>query len=325
MQPSFFKNLGPIDIEKIQNSIECQLRNIKKDKRYDGLKSLADSEINFLTFAYDNQPIENKDLSTSTVMCTEKKAKEFSEGQMLIIVKDVQLSLSVLSNIFYRDYTYEELVKLPNTKIGENCKISKLSKIERGVIVGDNVTINDGAIIKNHCVIGNNSFIDHNAIISNSIIGENVFIGRNSCIGQQGFGFSIQKKGNKKIFHAGRAIIESNVSIGSNCTIDRGSFSDTVIGNNTYFDNLCHVAHNVTVGSNSVFAAMTGIAGSAKIGDNVMTGGQAGIAGHIKIGDNVRVAAKSGVFNDVSNNKSVMGNPAINMFTFLKKYKKIYE
>ena len=89
----------------------------------------------------------------------------------------------------------------------------------------------------------------------------------------------------------------------SGCTIDRGSFSNTVIGENTYLDNLCHVAHN-KIGNNSIFAAMTGIAGSAIVGNNVLTGGQVGIAGHIKIGNNVQIAAKSGVFSDIEDGKS---------------------
>ena len=129
---------------------------------------------------------------------------------------------------------------------------------------------------------------------------------------------------NINIYHIGRVLLQSNVSIGSGCTIDRGSFSDTVIGENTYLDNLCHVAHNVEIGNNSAFAAMTGIAGSAKIGNNVLTGGQAGIAGHIKIGNNVHIAAKSGVFQSIDDGETVMGNPAINKYKFIKNYKKIY-
>ena len=122
----------------------------------------------------------------------------------------------------------------------------------------------------------------------------------------------------------GRVLLQSKVSIGSGCTIDRGSFSDTIIGENTYLDNLCHVAHNVEIGNNSAFAAMTGIAGSAKIGNHVLTGGQAGIAGHIKIGNNVHIAAKSGVFQSIDDDETVMGNPAVNKYKFIKNYKKIY-
>ena len=113
-------------------------------------------------------------------------------------------------------------------------------------------------------------------------------------------------------------MLQSKVSIGSGCTIDRGSFSDTVIGENTYLDNLCHVAHNVEIGNNSAFAAMTGIAGSAKIGNHVLTGGQ------VKIENNVHIAAKSGVFQSIDDGETVMGNPAVNKYKFIKNYKKIY-
>ena len=161
--------------------------------------------------------------------------------------------------------------------------------------------------------------------LSNSIFGDNVRIGRNTCLGQRGFGFAIDQTKNQDIFHIGRVIVQSNVSIGSNCCIDRGSFGDTIIGENTYFDNMCHIAHNVCVGRNSIFAGMCGIAGSSIIGDNVMAGGQVGISGHIKIGNNVRIAAKSAVFKNVIDNSSVMGNPAIDKLKYLKNYLKIYE
>jgi len=93
---------------------------------------------------------------------------------------------------------------------------------------------------------------------------------------------------------------------------------------NSYFDNLCHIAHNVQIGRNSAFAAMSGIAGSTKIGNNVLAGGQVGIAGHLCIGDNVQIAAKSGVFNDLDDKQTVMGNPAINKYNYIKAYKKTY-
>ena len=116
---------------------------------------------------------------------------------------------------------------------------------------------------------------------------------------------------NIKIYHKGKVILQDNVSIGSGCAIDRGSFSDTFIGKNTFLDNLCHIAHNVQIGNNSTFAAMTGIAGSTRIGENVLTGGQTGIAGHLSIGNQVHIAAKSGVFKNLNDGEVVMGNPAI--------------
>ena len=161
-------------------------------------------------------------------------------------------------------------------------------------------------------------------MITNSIIGDDVKIGRNCSIGQPGFGFALNNPANENIFHKGRVIIQNNVQIGSNCCIDRGSFRDTIIGENTYMDNLCHIAHNVVIGNNCVFAGCLGIAGSATIGNSVFTGGQVGIAGHVKIGDRVKIAAQSGVFNDVDDDENLMGSPAINKFKYIKNFKKIY-
>ncbi len=324
MLPGFFKNLGPIDLEQVKQSLNCEILNVNINKVYKSLVSISNIDEHSLCFIYDNQSIKDYFFDQTTVICTEKKSREFCTNQSLIIVDDVQYACAVLSNLFYRELNDIEINSLPSVTVGKKSIIAETSKIKNGVVIGDNVTIKDGAQINYNCVIGNNSCIGNNAIVTNSIIGENVNIGPNCSIGQQGFGFAINKSKNVKIFHIGRVVLQSNVNLGANCTIDRGSFSDTVIGENTYFDNLCHVAHNVTVGNNSIFAAMTGIAGSAIIGDNVMTGGQSGIAGHIKIGNNVRIAAKSAVFNSVDDNQSVMGNPAINMFKYLKKYKKYY-
>ena len=155
-------------------------------------------------------------------------------------------------------------------------------------------------------------------------MGDSIVIQDNCKIGQKGFGFIPNQIKNFKFPHIGYVMIDNNVEIASGCTIDRGSVDVTKIGENTYLDNLCHVAHNVEIGNNSAFAAMTGIAGSAKIGNYVLTGGQAGIAGHIKIGNNVHIAAKSGVFQSIDDGETVMGNPAVNKYKFIKNYKKLY-
>ena len=112
-----------------------------------------------------------------------------------------------------------------------------------------------------------------------------------------------------------------DVEIASNCTIDRGSVDNTVIGKNTYLDNQVHVAHNVKIGSNCMIAGQVGFAGSTIVGDNVSIGGQAGISGHLQIGNNVKIGGGSGVVKDVEDNQIVMGYPAISLKDFLKKNK----
>ena len=324
MKPSFFKNLGPINIENIQSKINCIAKDVLKND-FESLVRIELSNQDNLTFVYDNEDINANAFENTTVLCSKSKANKLKKNQPVLIVDNVHQAVSVLSNVFYRDINLNEIKKLPKPVIGKSSLISKNAIIENGVVIGNNVIVNDGCFIGHNCVIGNNSKIDQNTIITNSIIGENVCIGRNASIGQYGFGFAINNFSNERIYHIGRVILQSHVNIGSNCTIDRGSFSDTIIGENTYFDNLCHVAHNVQIGVNCAFAAMTGIAGSTVIGDNVMAGGQTGIIGHIEIENNVNIAAKSGVFSSVGKNQTIMGIPAINKFKYLKNSKKTYE
>ena len=219
--------------------------------------------------------------------------------------------------------TKKEISNLSKPIIGKDLEIFNNSIIDNGAIIGDNFSINNFSSIGHNCSIGNNVKIGKNVSISNSIIGDNVTIGDGTKIGQSGFGFTYDANNDPlKIFHIGRVIIQNNVNINSNCTIDRGSFNDTVIGENTFIDNLVHIAHNVTIGNNCMIAGQCGFAGSAKIGNFVQIGGQTGIGGHIKISDYVKIAAKSGVIRDIPKNETVMGYPAINLNKYLKNYRK---
>ena len=324
MVPSFFKKLGPISSDLIKSAINCKTVNVTKDDYFDNFVSIINVSNNSLSFLYDNEKIGDNLPLKSGIICTEKMANKLNPDQKKFIVRNVQKSVAKISNIFYRDYTEKEKMNFQDPVLGEECKIGNNVTIENGAIIGNNVKINHGVVVKTNCIIGDDCIIDSNTVISNSILSENICIGSNVSIGQKGFGFFLNNNNNIDIYHIGRVLLQSKVSVGAGCTIDRGSFSDTVIGENTYLDNLCHVAHNVEIGNNSAFAAMTGIAGSAKIGSYVLTGGQAGIAGHIKIGNNVHIAAKSGVFQSIDDGETVMGNPAVNKYKFIKNYKKLY-
>ena len=144
-----------------------------------------------------------------------------------------------------------------------------------------------------------------------------------SKIGIKGFGFIPIKQKNIRTPQIGKVILEEGVEIGANCTIDRGSISDTFIGKNTFLDNHIHIAHNVRVGKNCIMAAQVGISGSTTIGDNTVIGGQAGISGHLKIGNNVKIGGASGVTTNIPDNSQVMGYPAVPIRDFVKMRKKI--
>ena len=177
------------------------------------------------------------------------------------------------------------------------------------------------AIVNAKARIGENCIIGSFVTIRNSLISNNVYIQDGSKIGVKGFGFIPNKNKNTRTPHVGKVILEEGVEIGANCTIDRGSLANTVIGRNTFLDNQVHVAHNVKIGKNCMIAGQVGFAGSASIGDNVIIGGQAGISGHLKIGNNVKIGGGSGVINDIPDNCKIIGYPAVPLKDFFKKKK----
>jgi len=187
------------------------------------------------------------------------------------------------------------------TYIGENCKIGNNSKIY------PNVSISDSCIIGENCTIYSGATIYHN-----TIIGNNCTIHANAVIGADGFGFAPQADGTfAPIPQLGNVILEDNVSIGANTTVDRATMGSTILREGVKIDNLVQIAHNVEIGKNTVIAAQTGISGSAKVGENCMIGGQAGLAGHILVANNTIMMAKSGITKSVSKSGRIMsGSPA---------------
>ena len=207
--------------------------------------------------------------------------------------------------------------------LGKKCSIEDNVIIKDNVKIGNNVIIKSGTIIDQNSTIGDETFINSNVTINHDvIIGNRCYIESGVVLGSDGFGTVSYDGKHVRIPHIGKVILEDDILLGSNCTIDRGSFNDTVIGENTFIDNLVHIAHNVTIGNNCMIAGQCGFAGSAKIGNFVQIGGQTGIGGHIKISDYVKIAAKSGVIRDIPKNETVMGYPAINLNKYLKNYRK---
>ncbi|MES1219195.1 MAG: UDP-3-O-(3-hydroxymyristoyl)glucosamine N-acyltransferase [Bacteroidota bacterium] len=192
--------------------------------------------------------------------------------------------------------------------IGENVKVGNNSKIFPNAYIGDNVTI------------GNNSIIHPGVKIYHScVIGNNVIIHAGTIIGSDGFGFAPQPDGSfKKVPQIGNVVIEDNVEIGANTTVDRATIGSTIIKNGAKLDNLVQVAHNVEIGSSTVIAAQAGVSGSTKIGAGVMIGGQAGIVGHIQIGDGAKINAQSGVSKSIEPGKAVTGSPAYDYTSALR-------
>ena len=168
-------------------------------------------------------------------------------------------------------------------------------------------------------VVGPQAVLHHNVTLyAGVVLGARVVVHAGARIGVDGFGYVPMPGGHAKIPQVGECVVEDDVEIGANCTIDRGSIGRTVIGAGSKLDNLVHIAHNVAVGPGSILAAQVGVAGSVRVGSGVLMGGQAGISGHVAIGDGARIAAQAGVIGDVAPDHTVSGYPARDHRSFLR-------
>lgn len=189
----------------------------------------------------------------------------------------------------------------PTARIGRNIYIGAFSYVADNTVIGDNVKIFPGTIVSDNVRIGDNTIVYAGVKIYHDCrIGKNCIIQAGAVIGSDGFGFVPKADGTfGKIPQTGNVVIEDNVEIGANTTIDRATLGSTIIRKGVKLDNLIQVGHNVEIGENTAIAAQTGISGSTKIGKNCLIAGQVGFAGHLTIADGSRIGAKSGVSNSV--------------------------
>lgn len=246
----------------------------------------------------------------------------------LIRVSDPYLAFTVLLQ------KYQELVErketgisvpsyvAENAQISENVFVGRFTLVDSGSQIGKNSQIYDRVSIGKNVTIGCDCTIYPGVVIyKDCIIGNNVVIHANSVIGSDGFGHAPQADGTfKSIPQLGNVVIEDDVSIGSNTTIDRATMGSTIIRKGVKIDNLVQIAHNVEIGSNTAIAAQTGISGSTKVGENCLIAGQVGVAGHITIAPKTIVTGQSGVTKSVKKpGQTLGGTPASNNVDFLKR------
>ena len=324
MKHPFFKNYGPFKIKDLLDDLKLNnIENLSDDLVHD-IRDLQTADKEHLTFFHSKKYHSQASKTKASYCITLKNLAHYLPKECKpICVDNVLLIISQITSKFYPDAINDdfdnsvkkieelnfdnEIIHGHNVLVGENVKIGK------------NCSIGHNTIIEKNVNIGSDCSIGSNVIIRNTIIENNVAILDGCIIGKKGFGFFPEKNKNFRYPHIGIVIIEDDVEIGCNNTIDRGSLSNTVIGRNTFIDNQVHIAHNVEIGKNCIITGQVGFAGSSKIGNNVKIGGQAGISGHIKIGNNVEIGGGSGVIKNIPDNSKVMGYPAKEIRKFLKE------
>ncbi len=269
--------------------------------------------------------------TTASSVCIVNKSfspsKELPDSLTLIKVDDAYSCFAKLLELYDSMLIEEPRIDQPSF-IDESASIGKDVYIGHFVSIGKNVEIGDNVRIYPNVSIGNNVKINDGTtlysgvtIYRDCIIGKKCTIHAGAVIGADGFGFAPDKNGKfQRIPQIGNVILENNVDIGANSTIDRATMGSTIIKEGTKIDNLVQIGHNVEIGKDTAIAAQVGVAGSTTIGNNVMIGGQAGFAGHIKVGNRVMVAAQSGVGNNVKDNTTIMGSPAFDSNDYKKSF-----
>ena len=292
-----------------------------------GVSPIESGETGHLSFVAQERFSHYLDTSNCSVLIvSEKILTKETYNQTIIAVKDAYLSFQVLMNLYQemqgRKEGVEDGASIHDTaEVGDKAYVGAFTYVSEKAKIGEGSQIYPQVYIGKGVKIGKNCKIDSGArIYDYCIIGDNCVIHSNTVIGGDGFGFQPTPEGFKKIPQLGNVIIEDDVEIGSNCSIDRATIGSTIIGKGTKIDNLIQIAHNVKIGQNNVIASQTGIAGSTTVGDWNQIGGQVGIVGHIKIGNQVKIQAQSGVNSHVNDKETVYGSPAISYNDYLRSY-----
>jgi len=282
----------------------------KNDIEIDGIHTLSEatsSQLSFFTDAkYASQLPETK---AAAVFIDEKHAELLPDTTIALITDEAYLKLAYASKFF----AHTIITKGGHPHLGENYDVDKRVRFGNNVTVGDNVTIMAGCYVGDNVVIGSNTLLYPNVTLYHGThVGENCIIHAGTVVGCDGYGFAHTKQGEHiKIYQNGNVIVEDNVEIGANCTIDRAVFGSTIIRRGTKLDNLIQIAHNCDLGEHTLLAAQVGLAGSTTLERNVVMGGQSATAGHLKVGAFTTIAGKGGVTKSLEGGKMYAGFPAI--------------
>jgi UDP-3-O-[3-hydroxymyristoyl] glucosamine N-acyltransferase len=284
------------------------------------LEEAGPADLSFLTSPrYRAQAVAS---SAGALLVGKAVADRAALGRDLLVVDDPGYALAVLLAHFHpaSSGTAREPGVHPTAILEPGCEVDPSAHVGPYVVIGEGSRV--GAHAKLHafvavgraCVVGEGAVLHPHAVLYDGTeVGEAVIVHAGVVLGADGFGYATHGGAHHKVPQLGHVVVEANVEIGANATVDRATLGATRIGEGTKIDNLVQVGHNVQVGKHCILCGQAGIAGSARLGDGVVLAGQAGVAGHIQLGDRVQVAAKSAALASVEKGTAVAGIPAVEM------------
>jgi len=280
-----------------------------------GIAGIKEAKEGDITFIRNSQYLQFVNETKASAIITSQEIKD--SPKPLLKTDNPSLAFAKVVSTYYPTVNIIKKGIHSSAIVGSNVKLGSDIAIGPYVVIEDNAEIGDRCIIYPHTYIGYECFFGEDCVIYTNVsirektkIGKRVIIHSGTVIGADGFGYDTVKGVHHKIPQLGCVVIEDDVEIGANVTIDRARFDRTIIGRGTKIDNLVQIAHNVITGENCIIVAQVGISGSTTLGKNVTLAGQAGLAGHITIGDNTIVGGQAGVIKSIPSNSFVSGYPA---------------
>jgi len=287
------------------------------DINIDGIHTLSEATSTQLSFFNSEKYMDQLPKTAAAAVFIEEKYAELLPATTVALITDEPyLKLALASKFF----AHKLESKGGHPAMGEGCDIDKRVRFGKDVTLGDNVIILAGCYVGDNVTIGSDTVLHPNVTLYHGTkLGERCIIHSGTVIGCDGYGFAHTKLGEHiKIYQNGNALVEDDVEIGANCTVDRAVFGTTYIRKGTKLDNLIQIAHNCDVGEHTLCAAQVGLAGSTTLGRNVVMGGQSATAGHLEIGAFTTIAGKGGVTKSLEGGKTYAGFPAIDHKMWLK-------
>ncbi|RJQ13705.1 MAG: UDP-3-O-(3-hydroxymyristoyl)glucosamine N-acyltransferase [Nitrospiraceae bacterium] len=292
------------------------------DVEITGVSGIKEAKQGDITFLAARKYLNDLSGSHASAVIVKEEIKELPAS--MLVVDNPGYAFAKALEVFYQKPfkplgISEQAVICGNVSFGEDVSVFPNAYIGVDAVIGSRVTIYPGVFIGEGTSVGDDSIIYSNVTIRERVkIGRKAIIHSGSVIGSDGFGYVFEKGSHYKVPQVGGVIIEDDVEIGANVTIDRATIGNTTIGSGTKIDNLVQIGHNVRIGRNCIIIAQTGIAGSAEIGDGAILAAQAGVRDHIKIGNGAMVGAQSGIAEDIPDKQIYSGTPAIPHKTWLR-------
>jgi len=318
--PGFFELAGPFTLAEVAAATESEVKGGDEAQKrlVSGLKPLSEAGSGHLTF-FENRKYVDQLSQTKAAACliAPQFADRVPAPTVALVCRAPYRAFATALALFYPEALRSKAAAAGQTHhVDPTAVIEEGAEIEPGAVVGPEARIGRGtriaagAVIGYRVTVGRDCYIGPCCSVVHALVGDRVILHPGVRIGQDGFGFAMGREGHLKVPQVGRVIIQDDVEIGANSTVDRGALKDTVIGEGSKIDNLVQIGHNVTLGRHCVIVGQVGISGSTVLGDFVVMGGQSGAVGHIKIGDRAQIAGGSHPKNDVPPGAIMAGTPA---------------